>query len=164
MAVGAGISAGGAYGQAAAQKDTLNYEATVNENNAQIAQYQATIAQHVGEQQEQSSRLRTSSLYGSQRAALAASGVDLGQGSATDVLASTRVMGERDVMTIRDNTAQRVWAAKTEAANLRTSAQASRQAASAISPGRAGATSLLLGAGQVYSGWYRNKYKGASEI
>lgn len=158
MAAGVGMSAVGGYQSASAQRSALNYDATVNDNNAQIATYQAQVAESVGQRQEQSSRLQTASLYGTQRAAMAASGVDLGEGSANDVLTSTEVMGERDALTIRDNTAQRVWAQQQEAAGFTARANASRAAASGISPGMAGAASLLGGAGQVASSWYQAKY------
>lgn len=159
MAAGVGLSAAGSYNQAAAQKGALNYDAIVNENNAQIAQYQAQVAQTVGARQEQNSRLQTADLYGAQRAGMAANGVALDQGSASDVLTSTRMMGERDALTIRDNTAQRVWEDQQQASNFRARANASRAAASSVNPLLAGASSLLGGAGMVAGSWYQSQHQ-----
>lgn len=155
---GVGMSAGGAMNSASAQKATLGYEAAVARNNQTIANYQADLAVQNGAIAEQNQQLKTASLEGDQRAALAANGVDLGTGSATEVLATTQFMGQRDALTIRDNAARQAWAYKNQAAGYGSEAAADNASADAINPTTAGLSSLLSGAGQVAMSWYaRNK-------
>lgn len=144
--MGVGMSASGAYNQAQTQKATLGYEAAVADNNAKIADYQARTEQQIGVQQEQAQQLKTANLFGAQRAAMAANGIDLGQGSATDILTGTQFMGERDALTIRDNAARRAWGYNVSAQNYRGEAATERTMGGAIGPGMAAATSLLTGA------------------
>lgn len=160
---GAGFSMIGSMNAAGAQQDALNYQAQVAANNAIIAGYQASIAKDVGETQEQNSRLRTADLYSTQRASMAANGIDLGEGTATDVLASTKYMGERDALTIRDNTANKVWALQNNAQNFLNDAAATRATADSINPFMSGAGSLLTSAGSVAKSYYAMKTVGATK-
>ena len=155
QAFGAGASAFGSYNTATAQKSVLNYESSVATNNATLANYQANVAQQVGDQQLNNSELRSAQLFGTQRATLAANGVDLGSGSANEVLATTKYMGERDALTIQNNTANQVWGSKTQGQNYTSEAAADSATANAINPRMAAATSLLGGAGTVASNWYK---------
>lgn len=148
--------------QMRSQADAYAYQAQVSRNNALVAEWQARSAIAAGGKQEQTLRLKTAALEGSQRARLAANGVDVTQGSAANILADTKYMGERDAATVRLSAAQRAWAYRTQgqgeldnAAMLDTSAANARRGASAISPSGAYMGSLLTGAGQVASGWYR---------
>jgi len=140
---GAGLSAMSARNQAQGQKNMLGFEAQVAGNQAAIAGYQAEIAQQVGASREQDSRLQTAQQFGSQRARMAASGVDLGQGSATDVLASTEYMGERNAMMIRDDTNRQVWNERNQQAMYQTQQRAKLAQADAINPDMAAFGSLL---------------------
>lgn len=99
---GMGMKAGSAYTSAMAQQGA-------NRANAQIAEYQAGQAIQNGQTNVGTSRLRVAQVKGEQRAALAANGVDLGEGSATDVLASTDMLGDRDAATIMDNALRTAW-------------------------------------------------------
>jgi len=155
QAFGVGASAFGSYNLGNAQKSVLNYESSVATNNATLANYQANVAQQVGDQQLNDSELRTAQLFGTQRATLGANGVDLGSGSANEVLASTKYMGERDALTIQNNTANQVWGYKTQGQNYTSEAAADSATANAINPRMAAATSLLGGAGIVASNWYK---------
>ena len=109
----------------------------------------------MGDQQLNNSELRSAQLFGTQRATLAANGVDLGSGSANEVLATTKYMGERDALTIQNNTANQVWGYKTQGQNYTSEAAADSATANAINPRMAAATSLLGGAGTVASNWYK---------
>ena len=153
QAAGMGMSAMGAYNQAKTQQATLGYEAAVADNNARIADYQAQTEQQIGAQQEQAQRMKTASLFGAQLAGMAANGIDLGQGSAADVLASTQYMGERDALTIRDNAARRAWAYNMNAQNLRSESANDRAMGGAINPRMAAFTSLLTGASGLATNW-----------
>lgn len=152
-AAGVGMSAMGAANQANTQKNVLGYQAAVANNNATIANYQAQQETVIGAQQEQASRIKTANLYGAQRASMAANGIDLGEGTATDVLTSTEYMGERDALTIRDNAARRAWAYKTNAQNYTSEASADSAMGSAINPTMSAAGSLLTGAAGLSKSW-----------
>lgn len=106
---GMGMTAGGAYEGAVAQKIS-------NRVNADIATYQASQAEQNGQANVETEDLQVAQVKGQQRAALAANGVDLGVGSATDVLASTDILGDRDKATIMDNALRTAWGYKVQAA------------------------------------------------
>lgn len=152
---GALNSAQAARNKAANDQAMANYQSQVAENNAQLAGYQAQQEELIGQTQEQNVRLRGAQTYGAQRASLAANGVDLGEGSANEILASTAYLNERDALTTRDNALRRAWGYKVQAQNLTSSSRAYSAAADSISPDMAGATSLLGGAAGVADSWYR---------
>lgn len=140
-AFGTGMSAGGTYGRAKSQQQMLDAE-------ADLANIQAQQALEAGATAEQNSRLRTGAVYSEQRANMAANGVDLGTGSATDLLTSTKYLGERDALTIRDNATRTAW-------SYRAGAAVDRSVAGDISPGMDAFTSLLGGSTSVADSWYR---------
>ena len=155
QSAGAMASTVGAYKNAQAQKASLDYEAAVARNNQQLTEYQANIAQQDGAIQENNLQLKVAQTTGDQRAALAANGVDLGEGSANEILASTKFMGTRDVMQLRDNTARRVWALNNQAAGYGSEAAADLAAKDAINPFTTAASTALTSAGQVAGNWYK---------
>lgn len=152
---GAMLGAFGSYNQAKGQQGALDYEAQVARNNATLADYQAGLTLQNGQVQEENQRLKTAAMFGTQRAGLAANGVDLGSGSANEVLATTSMMGERDALTIRDNAARQAWAYRNQAASYGAEASAAQASADAINPFTSAAGSLLTGAGSVASSWYK---------
>lgn len=139
---GAVSSAVGSVYAAKSQRSALALQADMSDLQARGA-----LAQ--GEREQQRSMLQTAQLKGTQRAALAANGVDLGQGSPLNILTTTDTMGGIDAQTIKANALRSAWGYRTQAA-------ADRASASAISPGLAGATSLLTGATAVADSWYRS--------
>lgn len=158
---GAGWSAYGSYQQATRQKSVLNYEAAIASNNAKIAEMQGQQAEVVGAQMEMAQRMKTALTVGSARASLAANGVDLTYGTAANVLATTAYNGERDVMTIRDNTARAKWGYDVQAQNYKSEAAFDTSNAESINPTMAGVSSLLNGASGVAVS-YAN-YKAATQ-
>jgi hypothetical protein len=151
--VGAGASALSSYNKANTEKKNLNYQAQVEANNAIIAQDQATVTELDGQQQVFQHDLQTSALYGTERANLAASGVDLGQGSANDILASTKLISKIDANTIQDNALRAAWGFKVQRDNATENASHLRENSNAISPGNAAFSSLLGSAVQANSSW-----------
>jgi type II secretory pathway pseudopilin PulG len=133
---GMGMSAGGAYKSAVAKKIADN-------TNAQLATDQASVAIDNGQIKAESADLRTGQIYGAQRAALGANGVDLSQGSATDVLASTKMLGAKDAATIMDNALTEAWGYKAQADEYKSEANQISPWTSAIGSllGSAGSTS-----------------------
>jgi len=153
MVAVAGYQAVNAYSGAQQQKKVQNYQAAIARNNAQIADYQATIALEVGQRQEQAQRYKTAAMAGDQRAALAANGVAMGEGSAAEIQASTAYMGEIDALTIRDNAARQAWALREQGRGYTADAGFQQGVAGAINPLMSAGGSLLTSAG----GYYANK-------
>lgn len=152
---GLAVSAVGAYKGAQARKSALEYDAAVASNNQRLAEYQAGLALENGAVQEQSQQLKTADALADQRAALAANGVDLGEGSPNEILATTRFMGKRDELQIRDNAVRQAWGYRQQASAYGTEAAANRAAAAATKPFLTAAGSLMTNAGTVASTWYR---------
>jgi hypothetical protein len=152
--ISAGISAYGASEQASAQKKAANYQAQVEANNAKIAAWQRTDAINRGEREAQNSMRERSAMIGKQRAALAANGVDLNQGSALDLLASTEFLGQEEVNTIQSNAAREAWGYEIQGANYSNNSSFERWKARNASPGKAGAmagASSLLSSASSYA-------------
>ncbi len=162
QATGAGLKAIGAYGSAVSQKSSLNYQASVDDLNAAQSEKTAESVLAQGNQQVQSSELRTADLKSEQRAGLAANGVDLGVGSAANILTSTDVMGKIDANTIAANAVQSAWGYRTQATNQANDALIKRAGAKSINPTMAAASSLLGSAGPVASSWYSANSVGAN--
>ena len=152
---GGACGAIGAWGAASAQKNSLNYQANIADLNARMSETQAQGTLLTGERQAQQSMLQTAQLKSTQRATMAANGVDLGVGSASNVLTSTDVMGQIDKNTIEANATRAAWGYRTQGTNYQNEALMDRATARAINPTQAGLTSLLTSSGQVASSWYR---------
>lgn len=147
----------GAYGQSKATKQAYDAQATVNRNNATIAEWQAQDALMRGGKAEQTQRLKTAQLAGSQRAAFAARGVALDEGSALNILNDTEYTGNLDAITIRDNAAREAWGHRVQGANYTSDANLLSARASAESPLLAAGGSLLTSAGSVADSWYKRR-------
>ena len=156
-AVGQGIQAGAAYKTTNARKSALDAQGRIDLNNAQIAEWQARQAETVGAQQEQTSQLRTAQAISTQRAEMGANGVDLGSGSATDVLSSSKVVGNIDALTIRDNASRAAWGYRQQGLNFTNDASMSFASADAVNPTLAAAGSLLGSASSVQPSWLSTK-------
>lgn len=141
------MSAAGAYKSAAGQKAAAKYNARVGEIQAEdaLARGRHMVARQQGEIQ---------SLKSDQIATMAANGVDIGYGSALDVLAGTDVRAEAERVAIKNNAAR-------EAFGHRTGAAMDRFRADQINPGMAAATSLLGTGSTVAKQWYSFKTAGA---
>lgn len=138
--IGALSAADGAASAAKAQRANLAAK-------ARISRWQASQALMAGQGEEQAAMMQAGTVFHSQRAQLAANGVDLGTGSALDLLASTKVVGTRNAMQIRDNAERQAWTYNTDAA-------LEDAGADAVHPWAEAAPSLLSSAGQVASSWY----------
>jgi hypothetical protein len=133
-AAGAIMSAGSAYQQAQGQRSSLQYQASVARANAVFAGDQASDAIRNGQTVEGNQDLKTGQMLGMQRAHLAAGGVDLGEGSANDILATTKFMGERDALQIHDNAMMQAWGYRTQQQSFLDDAAREEGEASTISP------------------------------
>lgn len=160
-AVGALSSSQASSKQAAATQQSEEIQAQTQANNATIANWDASDAITRGQQQAQQSQQNTASLASTQRATMAANGLDLTQGTPANILASTKYQGQLDTNTIQANAARQAWGYANQANNATTNSQLLNFGAGQINPTQAGQTTLLGGAGQVASSWYGLNKQGA---
>ena len=158
---GMATSAIGSYYSAATQKAALAGQAAIADTNARIAELgaQSTLAQ--GQQQVANLTLKAGQLKGTQRATMAANGIDLGEGNAAEIQASTDIMKETDKNTLEANAVRSAWGYRTQAVNFQNEALMKRAGADSINPFASAAGSLLGSAGSVASSWYSLNKSGA---
>lgn len=140
-AAGTAMAAYGTYQQAEAAKDSAEYNATVSE-------YAAQDAEARGRQEAMKARQQAAQLRGTQRATMAARGLDLGEGTPLSLLEQTDYFTEVDQATIRNNADKEAWAKRVQGTGFRNEADS-------INPGFSAMTTLLTGTGNVASQWYR---------
>lgn len=157
----AATSAFSAYYGAKSQKINLRHSAAMAEINARIAELGAESALMQGQSESARLTMRAGQVKSQQKVALAANGVDLGQGNAAEIQASTDLMKEIDTDMIKANALRTAWGYRTESMNLRNKAAADLIAAKGINPIGSAATSLLGSAGQVAGQWYGLQREGA---
>lgn len=160
-AFGGGMSATAAYSSAKNQQAALTAQAQVDMNNAQLADWQGEDSIARGENAANVAMMRGGQIKGQQRAAMGANGVDLGGGSAQNVLTGTDYMTSVDATTLRNNAAREAWGYRMTATNDRNQATAARNASSSISPWLSAGTSLIGSATSVASRWYGAQRAGA---
>lgn len=151
---GTATSAIGGYYSAATNKAMLNSQAAIADTNARIAELGAQSALNQGQQQVGALTLKSGQLKSSQRASMAANGIDLGTGNAAEIQASTEIMKNIDVDTLTANAARNAWGYRTQAMNFQNEAMSKRASAKMISPFGAAATSLIGSSGQIAGSWY----------
>ena len=110
------------YTQSRAIKAQGAYESQIAESNARLAGLQSEDALARGEQEARNYQINLKKLQGTQRASLAAQGLDLGYGSAADVLSDTAYLGAMDVLTIRNNAFRESWGYDIQASEYRSQA------------------------------------------
>lgn len=161
---GAGVSAIGAYSSAKSQQLALSGAADIADINAGLSEQAAQQELARGGAAVASASARAGQVKSSQRAAMAANGVDLGEGSAAEVLASTDLYKEGDINTLTANAVRAAWGQRVQATNYKNEASSKRAGADSISPVMAGATSLLGSAGTIANSWYSLKKGGAGSM
>jgi hypothetical protein len=151
---GALSSAIGGYYSAQSQKNNLRFQSGIADINARISELGAQSALNQGQQQVGALTLKAGQIKSSQRAAMAANGIDLGEGNAAEVQASTDIMKEIDANTLIANAVRSAWGYRTQGTNYQNEAAMGRATASTISPLATGFSSLLGSAGSVANSWY----------
>jgi hypothetical protein len=152
-AIALASQAAGAVGQTIGAVYAAKGQKAMLRAQADAADTQARGAILSGQRQEQQVRLATANLKSRQRAGMAASGVDLTDGTSQSVLNTTDVMGEIDANTVRSNALAQAFGHQSQAIHARANA-------SALSPALAGVSAGLTGATQVASSWYSWKKTG----
>ncbi len=107
LSLGQGIAGlGSAFVQAEAQKAQTQSAIASLQEQQRFAERQAQETIRRGQKTESQQRQRTRKLIGSQRAALAAQGIDIESGSAFEIQSETAALGALDASTIRNNAAR----------------------------------------------------------
>lgn len=168
----------GAQQEGAQQQKQAEYQAAIQRNNAIIANQNANVALDYakdarlrGDMEAEQFSGKVRQLEGQQKAVLAANGVQVGAGTALDITAETKQIGQLDALTIRSNSEREALGFENQAVNFQ--AQSQNQAASANLSSFAGAnaasaangrafSSLLSGAGSVAGKWYNFNQAGGS--
>lgn len=91
------------------------YEKGMYDQNAKYAEQQAADAIQIGQETSYKQQAGVRSLVGSQRAALAAQGIEIDSGSALDVQLESIGLGEKDRLEILNNAAREAWGYKVQA-------------------------------------------------
>jgi len=122
----------------------------IGRNNQILAEQAAQDAQKRGEENAMAARRKGDQVLGAQRAAQAASGLDLGVGTAAELQDQTSFFSDTDQRTARMNAAREAWSARAQGANYRAQGDA------AAAQGNLSAAGTLVGAaGSVAGRWYQ---------
>lgn len=156
--IGGGImSAFGSYSSMEAQSANNAYQAQVAANNAKIAGENANMDLQAGETAVVNRGLKTRAQVGAQIAGQSASGVDVNSGSFVGARKATSEIGALDALTIRSDTAKKVFADQTQQSNFTAQSQldsAESEQESSLAP-VVGAGSLLSSASTVGGSYYK---------
>jgi hypothetical protein len=149
------LSAVGSQKEGAAQSAMYNYQSAVNANNATIATQNSNYSIEAGESQAENLGLQTGQQVGGEKAAEAASGLDVNTGSPTRVRASSEALGKIGQNTIRNNAALQAYGYQSQAAGFTATSQLETSAAqeSQLAGFYGAASSVLAGGGQFASKW-----------
>lgn len=123
MAVMAMSSISNAYAQSNAAKSQGEFQKQQAEQNARLAEMQAKETEAAGEKQADQHRAKVRALIGSQKAGLAAQGIDIGAGSAVELFGQTAEAGEDDAATIRLNAYRQAYGIRQQGMNTKNQGQ-----------------------------------------
>lgn len=136
----AAMAAAGAM-SAYSQQQTGKFNNAMAEQNAKIQTQAAEDAAGRGAIEANAAKQNAAQVAGSQRAAMAAGGVDVGSGSALDLLSDTARGGELDALIARNNAARESYGLQVSAADSLARGRMARQ------QGNMGAVSTILSTG-----------------
>ena len=120
-AAGTAMSAYGSYQQGQTQREMARY-------NAKQGEYQAEDALARGTITADNQRNRVRQIEGTQKAAMGASGAEVGSGTLGSVLDQTAMMGELDARTLEQDALRKAWGFKGQAVNTRVGGDMAAQA------------------------------------
>jgi hypothetical protein len=163
-AIGSYYAAQNQKAQLESQASSMRFQSDISELNAAQAEFTAQQILRAGQQKQGQIGLRAGKIKSSQRASMAARGIDLGVGSAVETIATTDLMKEIDMLTVNADTVRSSEAARLQRQNYLTASamqdvSASNLAASgdSISPFMAAGSSILGSAGSVANAWYQDR-------
>lgn len=149
-----GLGLASAYSQAEATKQAGAFNAKQMEMNARLSDLQADDSIRRGDNEAAQVKKQAKQMVGSQRAALAAQGIEVDSGTAADIQADTQDMGEIDAMTVKNNAWREAWGFKQQALNSSGQAMMTR----AESANKARNTLLTGGMQAIQSGIQAGSY------
>lgn len=152
---GLALNAYGQFKQGAAAKQAGDAQRRAAESQADLLDFNATIADRQsadalerGRLDENRYRSSVRRLIGTQRTGFAGQGVEVSSGSAADVQADSAHLGELDALTIRQNAMLDAWGYRVEAYDTRQRAAIARREGVVLQEaGRAQQTAARIGAG-----------------
>lgn len=120
MAAWAGVaaSAGGGLMGAANAESAMGKAKEIGFYNSIMATAQAIDAERSGAKQVSDFQMQKAGVIGAQRVGYAAQNIDISSGSALATYEDTAQMLERDVQTMRLNTAREAWGYRQQAQNM----------------------------------------------
>lgn len=126
-AVVGGVQAALTYNQADQQAKSLkaqaDYQKSMAEVNSLFSNIQASDAIARGDKAAQQLGRKTKQLIGSQRASLAAQGIEIDSGSALEIQQDTATLSKMDEMQLRNNAWREAWGYKVESSTASANAQ-----------------------------------------
>jgi hypothetical protein len=163
-AIGSYYAAQSQKTQLESQASSMRFQSDISQLNAAQAEFTAQQILRAGQQRQGRIGLRAGKIKSSQRASMAARGIDLGVGSAVETIATTDLMKEIDMLTTNAETVRSAEAARLQRQNYLTasamqdvSAMNLAGSAASISPTMALTGSLLGSAGSVANAWYQDR-------
>ena len=159
--VGTAVSVVGGMQQAKAQQQEAEYQAQVAQPNANIANENAAQVRQQGIEDARNQRLKALSTIGTQKAQMAANGMNIGDGSALDTIEDTAMLGEMDALSTMYNAEQHALNYEQQSANFQNQANLSRMAGqnassasriNAIAGGLNGASKVGLSVSNAWGG------------
>ena len=142
-------------------KSSLQFQSRMAEINRRMSESSAQNELDIGRKRIAGLTLKAGQVKSSQRAAMAANGIDLSEGNAAEVQASTDLMKETDMNTIQQNAINNAWGYRIQGSNYGAEAAMRGAAANSVSPAGEAFGSMLTNANSVASGWYMRKLAGA---
>jgi hypothetical protein len=163
-AIGSYYAAQSQKAQLESQASSMRFQSDISQLNAAQAEFTAQQILRAGQQRQGQIGLRAGKIKSSQRASMAARGIDLGVGSAVETIATTDLMKEIDMLTTNAETVRSAEAARLQRQNYLTasamqdvSAMNLAGSAASISPIMALGGSILGSAGSVANAWYQDR-------
>lgn len=155
-AVGAVMSGVSSYQQSQAAAKAAEYQASIDTQNAAIAQGNAVNERQSGIDNARKLRMQMAQNIASQKTAMAANGLDINSGSAFDLLDTTKYFGEMDALTTINNSNIKANAYEAQGMNFLEQAGVSKMTADNYKRSSllSGLGTTTTGLGQVNSSWY----------
>lgn len=152
------IQAFGSFGITRHQNAIAQSQANIARLNAQMMEWQAQSRLRANEKDQVRLTMQAGQTKASQRAALAANGIAVGEGSASELQASTDIIKEIDSNQMTANARREAWGMRMQAANYE--GQALMAEAQKKNKWLTFGTTLLQGASQVANSYMLYKASG----
>ena len=152
LSIATGLAVAGTLAQTASAFKQAQFQQSMARRQADMSSMAAGDALLRGQNAGTRLAMRGSSIVGAQKAAAAASGVDVASGSSAQGIGATEAGVALDVSTAQNNAAREAWGYETEATNqnLRASEYGSAATGALVGGGLSAAGSALGGAAKVY--------------